>query len=252
MKISSLKSKIKKLEKELKESESKIIEIKKILQKLSPKQKDRFNLIYSSFPDIKVESIPHCLSSCQSAIEKNKESQIKLKNKLGKYLDEFYKEFPKAKNWIVDFSKEIETFLENKAKILKEEKDQQFQKNFTNNLTKVKKEDQVDIQSFSSEKEAREFYEDEYHEFFDCGQGYFQNEAIVECFIENCFFKVTLLAEIWSSKQDIGDRLYWVENLDSITFYPQDFKEYKKELQKKKENIIKEKEQELKNLKAEL
>jgi len=54
-------------------------------------------------------------------------------------------------------------------------------------------------------------------DFFDCGQGYYADEASLICYTqEGCFFRVNLKADIESSKQDRGERLYWVEKISSV------------------------------------
>ncbi len=53
---------------------------------------------------------------------------------------------------------------------------------------------------------------------FDCGQVYatYEEELLVK--IGNRFYDVTITVEVNSSKQDIGDRLYWVEGIESVTW----------------------------------
>ena len=55
-------------------------------------------------------------------------------------------------------------------------------------------------------------------DFFDCGQGYSQDEASVIVAIHETFYKVIMKASIMSAKQDRGDRLYWVEDITSVTY----------------------------------
>lgn len=62
------------------------------------------------------------------------------------------------------------------------------------------------------------YFEDEGREYFDCGQGYYQDEAEVICKIGVKFYEVTITAEIGSAKQDRGDRLYWVESIESVSY----------------------------------
>ena len=63
-----------------------------------------------------------------------------------------------------------------------------------------------------------DYFHDCYQDMFDCGQGYAQNEANAIVFINDKFYSVEIIAEIGSQKQDRGERLYWVENLESIEF----------------------------------
>jgi len=66
--------------------------------------------------------------------------------------------------------------------------------------------------------QIEEYFSEDYHELFECGQGYYQDEAEKIVFIDNKFYCVKMKAEIYSAKQDRGDRLYWVENLESVTY----------------------------------
>jgi hypothetical protein len=67
-------------------------------------------------------------------------------------------------------------------------------------------------------------------EYFGCGQGYYEDEVDRIVFIDNKFYKVTLFAEIGSSKQDRGDRLYWAERIEKVEY---------EEIEKPKEEIPK-------------
>jgi len=62
-----------------------------------------------------------------------------------------------------------------------------------------------------------DYFNDRYYDMFDCGQGYAQDEVEVMVFINNKFYSVKIMAEIGSQKQDRGDRLYWVEGIESIS-----------------------------------
>lgn len=92
-----------------------------------------------------------------------------------------------------------------------------------------------DEQYLTSEKDIIPTFEDIGREYLDCGQGYGQDEATVYCLIGQQFYKVEIKASLGSAKQDVGDRLYWVEDIDSITFErvelkPIDKKKYSFEL----------------------
>lgn len=52
----------------------------------------------------------------------------------------------------------------------------------------------------------------------DCGQGYYQDKAEFICKIGDKFYAVDVFAEIGSAKQDMGDRLYWVEGINKVTY----------------------------------
>ncbi len=70
----------------------------------------------------------------------------------------------------------------------------------------------------TSEEDIIPFFTDTGYDYFDCGQGYYQDEAIILAKIGDKFFYVTLKAEVWGDKQDRGDKLYYVESITSITY----------------------------------
>jgi hypothetical protein len=78
-----------------------------------------------------------------------------------------------------------------------------------------------------STEQIESYFKEDYHDYFDCGQGYCQEEADVIVKIGKKFYAVTMHAEILSSKQDVGDRLYWVEDIESV-----EWKEIEKPLPK--------------------
>ncbi len=55
-------------------------------------------------------------------------------------------------------------------------------------------------------------------DFLDCGQGYYEDEASLICKIGENFYNVKIQAEIMSAKQDVGERLYWVDCIKSVTY----------------------------------
>jgi len=71
-----------------------------------------------------------------------------------------------------------------------------------------------------NESEIVAYFKDSGNEFFECGQGYYQDEAEVIAKIGNDYFIVELYAEVVSSKQDVGDRLYWVDEIYKVTYSP--------------------------------
>jgi hypothetical protein len=84
-----------------------------------------------------------------------------------------------------------------------------------------------DSKYLTSENEIADYFKDCGGEFLDCGQGYYEDEKNVICKIGDRFYTVAIHAEIMSAKQDVGDRLYWVDNILGI-----DFKEIEKPLPK--------------------
>ena len=70
----------------------------------------------------------------------------------------------------------------------------------------------------TEEKQIESFFKDNGYDFFDCGQGYYQEEAKIICKIGNKFYEVSMNAEIGSEKQDRGDRLYYVDYINNVTY----------------------------------
>ena len=62
------------------------------------------------------------------------------------------------------------------------------------------------------------FKEGDFIDEFECGQGYAEDEIVKLVKIGNKFYNVTINAEIGSAKQDRGDRLYWVESIESVSY----------------------------------
>ena len=68
------------------------------------------------------------------------------------------------------------------------------------------------------ESQIEDRFKDIGSEYLECGQGYCQEEATVIVKIGKKFYNVNIHAEIGSAKQDRGDRLYWVEEIDRVTY----------------------------------
>lgn len=81
--------------------------------------------------------------------------------------------------------------------------------------------DQYDVQEdtrwLKSTDDIVDFVRDT-DDLFECGQGYYQDEATMLLKIDDKFYKATAYAEIGSAKQDRGDRLYWVERITNVNF----------------------------------
>lgn len=56
------------------------------------------------------------------------------------------------------------------------------------------------------------------YDYLDCGQGYYTDTTDIIAYVNGKFYKVTIDAEITSAKQDCGDRLYWVDDIKSVTY----------------------------------
>lgn len=70
----------------------------------------------------------------------------------------------------------------------------------------------------NKEEDIVPYFEDSAYDLLECGQGYYENEKTVICHTDNKFYKVTINAEIGSQKQDRGDRLYWIEDVNSVIY----------------------------------
>ena len=55
-------------------------------------------------------------------------------------------------------------------------------------------------------------------DYLDCGQGYYTDSTNIIAYIAGKFYKITIDAEITSAKQDRGDRLYWVDDINLVTY----------------------------------
>jgi hypothetical protein len=75
-----------------------------------------------------------------------------------------------------------------------------------------------DEKYLTKEEEIEDYFKDCGAEFMDCGQGYSQDEVTLICKITDKFYKVELKAELGSAKQDVGDRLYWIDEITSVNY----------------------------------
>lgn len=67
--------------------------------------------------------------------------------------------------------------------------------------------------------DIEDYFEDIARDYMECGQGYYQDYADFTCKIGDKFYDVNVFAEIGSAKQDVGDRLYWIDNIERITYH---------------------------------
>ncbi len=67
--------------------------------------------------------------------------------------------------------------------------------------------------------DIEDYFEDIARDYMDCGQGYYQDEVDFICKIGDKFYNVDVCAEIGSAKQDVGDRLYWIDSINRITYH---------------------------------
>lgn len=76
----------------------------------------------------------------------------------------------------------------------------------------------VESEYLKHELQIEDYFKDCGYEYFDCGQGYYESCIDLIVKIGNKFYSVTIDAEIGSAKQDRGDRLYWVESIENVTW----------------------------------
>ena len=74
-----------------------------------------------------------------------------------------------------------------------------------------------DVKGLTSEDDIENYFMDCGSEYFDCGQGYYEDEVELIVKIGYRFFNVHIYAEVWGDKQDHGDKLYYVEKIMSVT-----------------------------------
>lgn len=190
-----------------------------------------FSKIYPEGVDSLTEKkLDHALSQCERTVEINKNSRAVAKAEFDKLDKEtqalVLEKFPNLLTAI--FDNEAKTaFTSFLAELSKQKADAAAQvkanqeKLERDKLPKIAKDKQnPKFESFDSLEEAREHFEGDGAELFDCGQGYYQDEATANVYIENSLYEVKLKADIDSAKQDRGDRLYWVDKVTSITFTP--------------------------------
>lgn len=75
-----------------------------------------------------------------------------------------------------------------------------------------------DSKYLTEESEIVDYFKDCGSDFLECGQGYFQDEAEIICKIGDKFYTVIINAEVGSAKQDVGDRLYWIDDIANVEF----------------------------------
>ena len=95
--------------------------------------------------------------------------------------------------------------------------------------------DQYNVREISylkSEDDIVPYFMEDPYDYFDCGQGYYEDEVEVIVKIKDKFYSVKITAEIGSSKQDRGDRLYFVEGAESV-----EYKEIEKPVDKNVDKI---------------
>lgn len=86
--------------------------------------------------------------------------------------------------------------------------------------------DVLESEYIEKEEDIIPYFEDDGHLFFDCGEGYYEDEVDLICKVGNKFYLVEIEAEVYGHWQDRGDKVYKVENITSVKY---------KEIEKPKE-----------------
>ena len=64
-----------------------------------------------------------------------------------------------------------------------------------------------------------DYYKDCGKEYFDCGEGYYQSDAIIYIELDSGkIYEVNMEANCEGNKTDYGDRIYFVDEITSVTF----------------------------------
>jgi hypothetical protein len=70
----------------------------------------------------------------------------------------------------------------------------------------------------SSPNEIEELFLDVGADFLECGQGFYTEEDTIRIFLDGKSYAVTIKGTIGSQKQDRGDRLYYIDDITSVTY----------------------------------
>jgi len=76
----------------------------------------------------------------------------------------------------------------------------------------------IEDKYLNDESEIVDYFKDCGRDYLECGQGEYQDQASLICKISDKFYKVNIKAEIASARQDVGDRLYWVDYISEVTY----------------------------------
>ena len=69
-----------------------------------------------------------------------------------------------------------------------------------------------------NKNQIEDYFKDNGNDWFECGQGFCQDTAELICKIEDKFYRVNIQADIGSSKQEYGDRLYRVDCISKVEY----------------------------------
>jgi hypothetical protein len=70
----------------------------------------------------------------------------------------------------------------------------------------------------SNENKIVDYFMDMGADFLECGEGFYTDQDTIRIFLEGKSYAVTIKGEIGSQKQDRGDRLYFIEDIKSVTY----------------------------------
>lgn len=77
------------------------------------------------------------------------------------------------------------------------------------------------------EEDIRSYFFDCGAEYFECGQGFYQDVFEGKFLVDGKGYLVRIDAFIESAKQDVGERLYWVESIMNVRWEHIDIPEQK-------------------------
>jgi len=157
-------------------------------------RKELEDKIYALNPKEKLEGIP--TSELQAIIDKHEAFNEELRRKEKEIADNQ----PSEEDW------EIEDYLIKQYNVYQ------------------------DKRYLTHESQIEEVFKDIGSDYLECGQGYCQDEVEIIVKIGKKFYNVNIHAEIGSAKQNIGDRLYWVEKIDRVTYEEIEKPKFKEEL----------------------
>lgn len=75
-----------------------------------------------------------------------------------------------------------------------------------------------DKEYLTSEDEIEDYFKDNGSNWLDCGQGYYEDKTDLICKVGNKFYIVDISAEVIGEKQDVGDKLYFVDYISSVEY----------------------------------
>lgn len=223
-----------------------LVQLRNLMQAISPGQLAFFHRIYpNSIDAMNISQIKTAISQCERSFQSNEKNRKTLDELLTQYpnkLEDFKKQFPDY----TDDSVVDETMLKNYSQWLTYVAPVVVVKlPITHGHEKTPKETQLIHPKFKNQEEADEYFSDSVSELIQCGQGHYQDEAEAFCYIDDVFFLATIKAEIGRQSCERGDKLYYVEKLESVSY-----QKYSEEVER--ENIKKEKQAKLTALKAQV